>query len=167
MVIPFTSWNTKIAGGAEVDQLVWRSGLAAQVLDPKDILGKLSDEGMAAFYQAADVIVLTTIGEGAGLPPLRARACGTPTLVSNNTSNTEFAGHEFELLPLTGSYYDPLGSNLQRYTTDAAVLTQRLEKYYSDDVFRRTVARAGMQTMRQYELAKVLPLWDALLEATP
>lgn len=163
-VLPFTTWGTKIAGGAEIPDLIWRSGIETQVINPDAMVGTLNDEGMAALYQASDVLVLCTIGEGAGLPPIRARACQVPTLVTSHTSNTEFCGSDFEAVPISGKFYDPFGSNLERYTTDTAEMRKRLEKYYTDPAFAAKIAKAGLRSVKQYEIANVMPQWDSILE---
>lgn len=41
-----------------------------------------SDEMLANFYKTIDCLVLPTRGEGFGVPPLEAAACGTPALVT-------------------------------------------------------------------------------------
>lgn len=52
----------------------------------------IRDEDMAAIYSAFDVKLLTSHGEGFGLPVLEAQACGVPVIVSNATSQPELVG---------------------------------------------------------------------------
>lgn len=163
-IVPWTTWDLKIMGGAEIREFIYRSGLQDRVVDPNMLVGKLSDMGMASMYNALDVCVLATNGEGCGLPPLRARACGVPGLVSNHTSNTEFTGHHLERIPVAGYYNDPFGSNLRRYTTNIEVLMDRLNKLYQNEKLRKDVGDAGIRKMREYEKDVVNPLWDNLLE---
>jgi len=163
-VLPWTTWGAKILGGSEIAELVYQSGIQSQIINPTEMVGGMSDEGMAQLYATMNVLVLTTVGEGAGLPPLRARACGIPALVSDNTSNTEFCGHEFDRVPVRGTFHDPFGSNIERYLTDVDELRNRLETLYLDSVKYREVAIAGIEEMRQYEKDKVIPKWDAVLE---
>lgn len=167
LVMPFTTWNQKIMGGAEIHDLIWRNDIAEQIIDPREFVGKMTEESMGHLYRALDVVVLTTAGEGAGLPPLRARACGTPALVSNNTSNTEFCADDFERIPCIGTYADPFGSNLERHITDTAELTLRLEKLYTDRDFQKELGLKGVAEMKKYEINNVTPSWDALLENYP
>jgi glycosyltransferase involved in cell wall biosynthesis len=42
------------------------------------LVGRLSDEELAALYSAADALVFPSLDEGYGLPPVEALACGTP-----------------------------------------------------------------------------------------
>jgi glycosyltransferase involved in cell wall biosynthesis len=48
------------------------------------------DEAMADFYRALDLFVFPTRGEGFGLPPLEAAACGTPALVTRATGPADY-----------------------------------------------------------------------------
>lgn len=45
-------------------------------------LGRLDDDALVAAYQSADLLVLPTLDEGFGFPPLEALACGTPAAVT-------------------------------------------------------------------------------------
>ena len=164
LIMPVTTWDTKIAGGTEIKDCIWRHDLMKQTIDPSQFVGALTEEGMANLYRSIDVLLLCTAGEGAGLPPLRARACGIPALVSNNTSNSEFCADDFERVPCTGKYLDPFGSNLERYTTDIGEMRRRLEILYENKVFRNELGQKGIQEMKAYEFDRVNPSWDALLE---
>jgi len=53
--------------------------------------GGLSDEEMAKLYQAADVFLHVSFGEGIGLMTLEASACGTPAIYSQYTSQEEYS----------------------------------------------------------------------------
>jgi glycosyltransferase involved in cell wall biosynthesis len=46
-------------------------------------LGRLEDAELLAAYQSADLLVLPTLDEGFGFPPLEALACGTPVAVTD------------------------------------------------------------------------------------
>lgn len=54
--------------------------------------GYVSDEGLVAAYQRADVFVLLSLYEGFGLTVLEAMACGTPVVCSICSSLPEVAG---------------------------------------------------------------------------
>jgi len=46
-------------------------------------LGRLEDEALVAAYRSADLVVLPSLDEGFGFPPLEALACGTPVAVTD------------------------------------------------------------------------------------
>lgn len=46
-------------------------------------LGRLDEAALVAAYQSADLLVLPTLDEGFGYPPLEAQACGTPVAVTD------------------------------------------------------------------------------------
>ena len=54
--------------------------------------GWIGQQDMAAIYSAADVLLLTSKGEGFGLPVLEAQACGTPVIVSDFSAQPELVG---------------------------------------------------------------------------
>jgi glycosyltransferase involved in cell wall biosynthesis len=60
----------------------------------KDIiwLGRVPDEALAVLYKHARLLVLPSLYEGFGLPPLEAMACGCPVVVSNVASLPEVCG---------------------------------------------------------------------------
>lgn len=164
LLLPWTTWNMQIHGGFDIEDLVFRNGVDQQTINPKETIGQLTDSQMADLYRAMDVCVLTTVGEGAGLPPIRARACGTPALVSDNTSNTEFSADPFELLPSHISHLDN-GSNIARFSTDTKVLYEKLNALYNDRGLLDSLGLHCAGAMRQYETTTVLPMWDQLLES--
>lgn len=55
----------------------------------------ITDDDMAARYSALDVLLMTSRGEGFGIPAAEALASGTPVIVSNWTAQTEIVGDPF------------------------------------------------------------------------
>lgn len=51
--------------------------------------GLFDDQMMRRWYNALDVLMLCSYGEGFGVPAIEARACGTPVVASNNSALTE------------------------------------------------------------------------------
>jgi glycosyltransferase involved in cell wall biosynthesis len=74
---------TRVAKDLEVmDYVAWA--------DPATYyLGQYSPDQLATMYSAFDVFCLPTHGEGFGMPAIEAQACGTPVVVSDNTSGRE------------------------------------------------------------------------------
>ena len=52
----------------------------------------VADEDKKFYYSLASAFIYTSFFEGFGFPPLEAMACGTPVIVSNNSSLPEVVG---------------------------------------------------------------------------
>lgn len=55
-------------------------------------MGVIRDEDMAAIYSSTDVLLMTSRGEGFGIPALESLAAGTPIIVSDFTAQPELLG---------------------------------------------------------------------------
>ena len=77
-----------LAGYDEVKATVEKLGLKQDVL----FLGHVPDEDIPALHSLADLLVMPSMYEGFGLPPLEAMACGTPVVASSATSLPEVVG---------------------------------------------------------------------------
>jgi glycosyltransferase involved in cell wall biosynthesis len=77
------------AGPATVRRPPWaeqarrEQPLEARLGNRMSKLGRLGDPELLAAYQSADLLVLPTLDEGFGLPPLEALSCGTPVAVTD------------------------------------------------------------------------------------
>ena len=60
--------------------------------DQTELTTGIPQEVMAKTYNAMDVFLLPSMGEGFGIPAVEAQACGCPVIVSNNTAQTELMG---------------------------------------------------------------------------
>lgn len=54
------------------------------------ILNHIDDDELVAFYRSCRLFVYPSLGEGFGIPPLEAAACGAPVLCSNNAALSAF-----------------------------------------------------------------------------
>lgn len=54
-----------------------------------DLVGHVSIERLVALYQAADAVLVTSEGEGFGLPALEAMASGVPVVAYDNSATAE------------------------------------------------------------------------------
>ena len=86
-----------------------------------DTFTGLSREGLAALYNAADIYVSTTGGEGFGLTLAESLACGTPVVVTDWAADAEVVGDGGVLVPpLMDSYGEPVRFHSQ-YGMDFAL----------------------------------------------
>lgn len=97
---------TKILGGGDLAALVKSMGLAEHVRFPnryKLWIGEYDQRYLSLMYNAADVFLGPSRGEGFGIPIIEAQACGTPVIVTNFSSMPE--------LVRWGCAVDPAGLN--------------------------------------------------------
>ncbi len=76
-------------------------------------LGQYTPETVASMYSGFDVFCLPTRGEGFGMPVVEAQACGTPIIVTENTSGPELRKSGF-LIHTDGDGYVYTGRNTWR-----------------------------------------------------
>lgn len=83
---------TKATGGGDLAALVKSMGLQDNVRFPnryKLWIGDYDSNYLALMYNAADVFLGPSRGEGFGIPIIEAQACGTPVVVTNFSSMPE------------------------------------------------------------------------------
>jgi glycosyltransferase involved in cell wall biosynthesis len=97
-------------------------------------LGYLPEETLAVMYRLAAVFVFPSLYEGFGLPPLEARASGTPVVTSNVSSLPEVAGDAAVLV----DPYDP------------AAIADGMFQVLTDERIRRELRRKGLERARQF-----------------
>lgn len=104
---------------------------------------RVADEDMPYVYGSADVLVLPSLYEGFGLPPLEAMACGTAVAVSNATSLPEVVGN-------AGVLFDP---------HDEAEMAEVLGSLLDDDGNREELRARGLARA-------ILFPWEKTVEGT-
>jgi glycosyltransferase involved in cell wall biosynthesis len=118
-----------IAGAGEsvrtVDARV--DALAAQRPDRVIVLGRLEFAALRALVAGADLLVMPSLHEGVGLPPLEAMASHTAVFASRIPALTETCGDAAE-------YFDP---------HDPGELAGLLRTYCCDDEARAVLAARG------------------------
>lgn len=102
---------TKATQGGDLAALVRAHGLQDHVRFPsryKLWIGDYDQSYMAMMYNAADVFLGPSKGEGFGIPIIEAQACGTPVVVTNFSSMPELVrwGEAVDPLQLAWTYQD-------------------------------------------------------------
>jgi len=108
----------------EVEQYVERAGIHGMIC----FAGSLDEDELIPLYNAADVLVLPSLYEGFGLPPLEAMACGTPVICSNCASLPEVVGD-------AGILVEP---------TDVRAIAGAMERVFADGALRARMSAAGI-----------------------
>jgi glycosyltransferase involved in cell wall biosynthesis len=96
--------------------------------------GYVEDDLLHQYFAHADALVLPSLYEGFGLPPLEAMACGCPVIVSNVASLPEVCGD-------AALYCDP---------HSPSDIADKIWRLISDAGLRETLRRRGLQRARRF-----------------
>jgi len=151
----------------------WELRDLARVLGIGDAF-QLYERGMAvrdlwAIYAAADVFLLTSKAEGAGIPVLEAMATGLPVLGTDCTAIREHISDGRGLLiPWEFKYIDPF-MNGNRYFASLSVGVEQLEKAYSswltdDDPFLDSIREKAFKYIEGRKWEHTIALMDTVVK---
>jgi hypothetical protein len=124
--------------------------------------GGLPIEDLAAIYQAADVHLLASWGEGFGLPTLQAAAAGVVPMAVDYSASRELVRGHGEAVGIEAYVPDQFG--LRRALIDIDDAVARLERLYADRGLLETMAAAARRFAEDYDWSRLLPRWCELLE---
>lgn len=123
-------------------------------------------------YNASDVIVSTTVGEGWGLSTVEAMACRTPLIFPRNTALTEIIGEDEERGYLVDSGATPndfcVLPNDNEILRPLASVTELAEKLIhvhdnKEDALRKADAAYTWVTSNLIWDRHIVPMWDELI----
>lgn len=112
-------------------------GLADEII----FAGYASEDDLVSWYNMADVMVMPSLYEGFGLPPLEAMACGVPVVCSNSGALPEVVGD----------------AALTVAPSDTGALANALRQVLRDAALRRTLVGRGLERAARFS-------WDAAAE---
>lgn len=106
-----------------------------------------SQQDMNALYNAFDIFVSTSRGEGFGLTNAEAAACGVPVVAQNISAIPEVVGPGGILVEPSGVMVTvPSGEDL--WMPDVAGFTAAIERLYNSAGLRRDLGAAGVAHVR-------------------
>ncbi len=109
-------------------------------------------DAMAMIYSAMDVLLNPSWGEGFGITPLEAQACGVPAIVADNTAQREVVGAGWHVRnrPVWTA------QNSWQGAPDVGDIREALEECYSmGDAQRASLKAAARQHALQYDAERV------------
>lgn len=121
-------------------------------------------------YNASDVVVSTTLGEGWGLSSVEAMACKTPIIFPNNTALSEIVGEDRGWLVDSGATPDdytvlPHDNEVLRPVTSVTALAEALLEVHDnkEEVSKRTKAAYEWVTSNLIWEKNIVPQWDKIV----
>lgn len=144
---------TAIFGGFDIPALLSSVGLddkTVTVADGKSLRVGYSQEHLAAFYTASDVLLNATYGEGFGVTTIEAQACGTRVITSSWTASVDLAGPDSLLIDGQPFWDEPQKAwyNIPLIGSLVAALEQSVE-------LPRGISLESIRFAKQYDVEKV------------
>lgn len=136
-----------------------------QVLFPDiaDYRYGISQEVLAGFYTAMDVMLTPSFGEGFGVPTIEAQSCGTPVIGSNWAATPDLVSEDSYLVD--GQPAWDAGQNAWWQTPSIPSIVNALEAAYAN---KGKKSEKSIDFAKQFDVEIVwandwLPLWKKLL----
>jgi glycosyltransferase involved in cell wall biosynthesis len=144
-ILTKTSHDLVIAGETDGFRTSDRGTMrAAEDLSDRVIFtGRIGDEELRQLIVNAGALVLPSLYEGFGLPPLEAMACGCPAVVSTSASLPEICGS-------AALYFDPY---------DERDVAEKVLSVIHDATLRENLREQGRRRAREFS-------WDKTTQAT-
>jgi glycosyltransferase involved in cell wall biosynthesis len=113
------------------------------------VVEQASDEDLLFLYNAAALFVFPSLGEGFGLPPLEAMACGTPVVSSNSSAMPEVLADAALLVS----------------PTDVPALTNAMTAVLTTPLLSDQYVERGLERSRQFSWEKTARQTQAAYES--
>jgi glycosyltransferase involved in cell wall biosynthesis len=124
--------------------------------------GGLPLSQLAAIYQAADVHLLASSGEGFGLPTLQAAAVGAVPMACAYSASLELTRGHGE--PLNVSEWGETGLGIRRAFVDIDYTVDKLVQYYEHETLLKSKSVEARSFAAAYGWETVLDQWIRFLE---
>lgn len=147
--------HTPIAGYWDIEELTDHYGVTDRTratLNYDPHFG-VPDVTLATIYQAMDLLVLPTMGEGFGLPLLEAAACGVPALATDCSSCPELLPDPRQRIAVTT--HVTLHRNIRQAIVCEKDLLARMNQAYHEPSTRQHWADQGLTLASNYHWSSV------------
>ena len=120
---------------------------------PTHFRNGIPQDAIAAMYSASDVQLLTSAGEGFGIPAIESQACGTPVIVSDFSAQPELLGVHGKAVPVQRVWDEYQGSFFG--IPNVAAITAALQEVYEDTKAGKVDRAAVAAEMWRYDQTKL------------
>jgi len=133
MLYLHTNFDERPSGlvdNVDIPAMLHMLGIAnlSSVIDQYSKINGISDQYMALVYQASDVLLSASMGEGFGIPIIESQACGTPVITTNSTSMPELTMHGIVTEPCQRFWH---ASKSWQYVPSVNNIHEALENIYN------------------------------------
>jgi glycosyltransferase involved in cell wall biosynthesis len=157
--------HTQVRGHWDMYELVKRFGVEdkTRVTEGLGTDRGVPDALLATVYNAMDVFVLPTMGEGFGLPIVESQACGTPALATDYSACPELLPDPIQRLKVKETLI--MGHNFEQAVVDTDDIVQKLEHFYRNREQLRDLGRRCRTFAQKFEWAHACQAFIELLLA--
>jgi glycosyltransferase involved in cell wall biosynthesis len=152
--------------GVNIPRLVAHLGIDPKRVrypHPVHFRNGIPQDAIAQMYSAADVQLLTSMGEGFGIPAVEGQACGTPVIVSDFSAQPELVGTHGKAVPVQRVWDEYQASFFG--IPNVAAITAALHEVYEETKGGRVDRGAVAASMEQYDQAKLYETsWKPLIK---
>jgi len=114
------------------------------------------------FYNALDVHVMVTGGEGFGLPIAESMACGVPNIGTNFSAIPEIMGGGGVKVRVRTVLLDTFGSG--KAIPEVSDVARKMKLLKEREELRKELGNCALMEADRYRMEKVAPLWEDLVE---
>lgn len=151
-------------GNFLIMDLIKKYGLENKIVfTGAQVVNGLTDQQMAELYNLFDVHVLTTSGEGFGIPTIEAQASGVPSVITDFTTSEELIGEDRGIraklaTTITGTY------NVERGMVDKDDFVKGMNTLYHDPQMLKQMAKKCREfAVKNFDMDSVVfPQWEKL-----
>jgi D-inositol-3-phosphate glycosyltransferase len=127
----------------------YRLGDSVKISDPRDTFLGAPKSLLTAYYNAADVKISTSMGEGFGLTDAEALACGCPVIAQDCSATTEVVGDAGILVKPQRHFTTARMNDLRLPNVPGFV--RALERIYQSPALRETLSKKAIQQAEKFQ----------------
>jgi glycosyltransferase involved in cell wall biosynthesis len=154
--------------GPDIRGLAERAGISDRLISTEGWLEDhpaIDDERLNLLYNATDVGINTSMGEGWGLISFEHASTGAPQIVPAHSACEELWSSTETMLPARGNR-EHVGLGMMMKFVDPDDVAALLEKLYSDRTFRAEESKKAYEIARRatYNWDRIAEQWDDVLQ---